>query len=677
MKTGRWTILFIGLFMVFMLTGPVSAADPPAIEWQNVLGNSADDSAFSIRQTADGGYILVGTTVSSGSGSGGYRYANTDVLVIRLDSGGNLVWQKVFGEYADDGGSSIQQTTDGGYILTGYTGTSRYRDVLVLKLDSGGDIQWQKVLGGYAEDSGSGIQQTDDGGYILVGTTASSNSGDVGVNHGSQDIWVVKLDSGGYLQWQKVLGGGDSDSGSGIRQTASGEYILTGYTVSSSTGDVGVNNGRFDVWVVKLDPAGNLQWQNVLGGSAYDYGTGIWPTADGGYVLTGYTSSSNSGDVGENHGANDIWAVRLNSAGDLVWQKLPGGYANDRGYGIQQTDDGGYVLAGYTASSDSGDVGMNHGANDVWVVKLFPDLSALPSTPVTTTPIPSVGQAASTYQVGFDGLSYNADGRNTLDLDLQKARRSMATVAVYSDRVEIYQRAPDGVHVTFKGENFALQGDKITGPVTTADYVTDPVEAPLTPGMVSGSVRASFPSLTQPGMLRTTIGDRPDPSLVDQFRTVMEQNSLAYDTVAYTYDVRKSNMPPAGNAAVTLTLPEQWVNQHGGISAVRIIRVSDTTGMAELVPAIYNGTDKKGMVQFKGISVNGTSVFGLVTLKASKTAQERDPNLTIFPVQQPAISTIMGIISWIIALLQQNPAGVIAIVVTVCAAYAGRLRGMW
>jgi len=136
-------------------------------------------------------------------------------------------------------------------------------------------------------------------------------------------------------------------------------------------------------------------------------------------------------------------------------------------------------------------------------------------------------------------------------------------------------------------------------------------------------------------------------------------------------------MPQTGSASVILTLPESWVNQHGGISAVRIIRVSETTGAAELVPAIFNGTDKKGIMNFRGISVNGTSVFGLVTLKATKAAQEKDPGLTIVPMQQPAIMTIVGIFSWLFGSLQQNPGGFIAIVVTACAAYAGRRRGMW
>jgi hypothetical protein len=737
MKTCRVLPVITGLLLVFMMTCPVSAADAPGIEWQKVLGSSADDFAYSINQTDDGGYIIVGTTRSVGSGGGSYSYENQDILVMKLDSAGNLQWQKVYGEYAEDGASGIQQTTDGGYILVGYTGASRYRDVLVLKLDPAGNLQWQKVLGGNAEDSGSDIQQTADGGYVLIGRTESSNSGDVGPNHGYGDIWVVrlspsgslqwqrlfggsgdergnsirqttdggyiltgdtessnsgnvgsnhgppdvwvaKLDTGGNLEWQKVLGGSARDTGSSIRQTGDGGYILTGVTASGNSGDVGPGYNSPDFWVVKLDSSGNIDWQKVLGGTGVDFGKAIEQTTDGGYILTGYSTSANSGDVGPNHDSCDAWVVKLDPSGIIQWQRQFGGSEVEWGMDIQQTSDGGYVFTGNTLSSNSGDVGQNHGRNDFWVVKLFPDTQPLFPTLVTaTTPIPSVGQATSSYQVGFDGLSYNADGKSTLDLDLAKARRSLATVSVYTDRVEIYQRAPDGVLVTFRGTDFAVKGDRVTGPVKSAYLITDPVQAPLTPGIVSGSVRATIPELTRQGTIKTTIDDRPGPSLIDQFRSFLVQNGLEYGMIAYIYDIRKSNMPRIGSALVNLTLPESWVNQQGGISMIRIIRVSDTTGALELLPVTYAGTDKKGIMHFEGISVNGTSVFGLVTLKATKMAQEKDPGLSIVPMQQPAILTMVGIFSWLLGSLQQNPGGIIAIVVTACAAYAGRRRGMW
>lgn len=792
MKICPWVFVIIALVLFWMLIIPVMAADAPAIQWQKVLGGSLDDIPYSVNQTSDGGYIVVGTTVSGGSGFAGYGYTvpspgsgapiisvtgllagapevayakaqkytirvesatgshtattvsgggssglqNTDILVIKLDSSGNIQWLNVYGSSYDDAGSAIQQTNDGGYVLAGYTGARGTRDVCVLRLDPSGEVVWQNVMGGSWAESASDIHQTDDGGYILVGSAYSSNSGDVGASHGSGDVWVIRLDPSGNVVWQKLLGGYGDDNGYSIRQTRDAGYVLTGSTYSGNSGDVGTNHGSDDVWVVKLDSAGTLQWQKVLGGNAHEAGYGIRQTTDDGYVLIGVTGSSSSGDVGPGHGMGDFWVVKLDTAGSLQWQIVLGGSNVDNGKAIEQTTDGGYILTGYstsdntgdagpthyscdawvvkldpsgsvqwqrqfggssvewgmdiqqtsdggyvftgnTESSNSGDVGLNHGRNDFWVVKLFPDTSLFPSTPVATTQIPSVGEATTTYQIGFDGLRYNADGKSTLDLDLAKARRSRATVTVYTDRVEIYQRAPEGVLMTFRGNNFAVQQDTVTGPVTSADFITDPVRAPLTPGMVSGSVREGFPELTRQGTLKTTVSDRPASTLVDLFRSVLAQNGLEFGLVAYIYDVRKISMPLSGSALVTLTLPEAWVNQHGGISAVRIIRVSETSGIAELVPVRYNGTDTGGMMEFQATSVNGTSVFGLVTLKATKMSQENNPDLTILPMQQPAIMTIAGMFTWFLASVQQNPAGAIAVIASVGAAYAGRKRGMW
>jgi hypothetical protein len=135
----------------------------------------------------------------------------------------------------------------------------------VVKLNPAGDIQWQKVLGGNGVESGRSIYPTTDGGYILTGVTDSDNTGDVGPNHGGSDIWVVKLYQSGDIQWQKVLGGNSVESGRSIQQTAGGEYILTGITDSDNTGDVGPNHGGSAIWLVKLNPVGTIEWQQVLG----------------------------------------------------------------------------------------------------------------------------------------------------------------------------------------------------------------------------------------------------------------------------------------------------------------------------------------------------------------------------------------------------------------------------
>ncbi len=227
-------------------------------------------------------------------------------------------------------------------------------------------IQWQKCLGGTAWDEAYSIQPTTDGGYIVAGTT-TSNDGDVTGNHGGQDVWVVKLSSTCTLQWQKTLGGTGNEYAISIQPTPDGGFIVAGYT-QSTDGDVTGNHGYNDVWVVKLSSTGSLQWQNPLGGTGDDRSYSIQSTPDDGYIVAGYTYSTN-GDVTGNHGYFDTWVVKLSSTGSVQWQKTLGGTGGDSAQSIQSTPDGGYILAGSTGSTN-GDVTGNHGNIDAWVVKL-------------------------------------------------------------------------------------------------------------------------------------------------------------------------------------------------------------------------------------------------------------------------------------------------------------------
>ena len=353
----------------------------PSIDWQKCLGGSVFDQGYSIQQTTDGGYILTGSTASiDGDVSG--NHGRSDAWVVKLTSLGVIQWQKCLGGSLNDHSFSIQQTTDGGYILTGSTasidgdvsGNHGRSDAWVVKLTSLGVIQWQKCLGGSIDDDAYSIQQTSDGGYILTGYTGSNN-GDVSGNHGFMfmDAWVVKLTSLGVIQWQKCLGGSIDDDAYSIQQTSDGGYILTGYT-GSNNGDVSGNHGFMfmDAWVVKLTSLGVIQWQKCLGGSIDDAAYSIQQTSDGGYILTGRTDSID-GDVSGNHGGSDAWVVKLTSLGVIQWQKCLGGSLNDNPYSIQQTTDGGYILTGRTESID-GDVSGNHGGFDIWVVKLSSNL---------------------------------------------------------------------------------------------------------------------------------------------------------------------------------------------------------------------------------------------------------------------------------------------------------------
>ena len=344
-----------------------------SMQWQECLGGNSSDVAYSVQQTSDLGYVLVGATSSSNGDVSG-NHGSSDAWVVKLDSNGALLWQKCLGGSGWDEGRDIQQTTDGGYIVAGVTwsndgnvtGNHGSSDAWVVKLDSKGALLWQKCLGGSGWDEGRDIQQTTDGGYIVAGVTWS-NDGDVSGNHGSSDAWVVKLDSNGSLLWQKCLGGSSSDGANSVQQTRDEGFIVAGET-ESNDGDVSSNHGSSDAWVVKLDSNGSLLWQRCLGGSDNEYAYSVQHTTDGGYIVAGGTWS-NDGDVDGNHGNEDLWMVKLQSNGTMLWQKCLGGSDYEEAHCIIQTKDGGYVAAGYT-QSDNGDVSVSHGGSDAWVVKL-------------------------------------------------------------------------------------------------------------------------------------------------------------------------------------------------------------------------------------------------------------------------------------------------------------------
>jgi len=362
MKHLFWFLFFMG-----------SLAAQPTIQWQIALGGTNYDQGRSIVQTRDNGYITTGYTASINGDVVG-NHGGTDFWVIKLDSLGILQWKKVYGGSDNDWPYSIIQTDDGGYVAVGLTesndgdvsGNHGDKDMWIIKLDSSGTLQWQKTLGGSDWEEAWSVKQTMDGGYILAGRTGSTD-GDVTGLHGYLDYWVVKLNSSGTLEWQKSLGGTGLDLGYSIRQTNEGGYIVVGES-SSQDGDVKNNHGGSDYWVVKLNFEGKIEWQKSLGGSNIDRGNDIRQTRDGGYIAFGQTRSID-GDVTANHGVYDCWVVKLSATGELEWQKALGGSDEDFGQSIQQTIDNGFIATGLSVSVD-GDLTFNYGYSDLWVIKL-------------------------------------------------------------------------------------------------------------------------------------------------------------------------------------------------------------------------------------------------------------------------------------------------------------------
>ncbi len=372
------------LFAATLFTLCPLFAQAPAIQWQNSIGGNSDDDLYSLQQTADGGYILGGTSASNISGDktenslGGYDY-----WVIKLDSTGAIQWQNTIGGDKNDLLFSLQQTTDGGYILGGVsdsdisgdkTENSLGSDYWVIKLDASGGILWQNTIGGGGYDKLFSLQQTTDGGYIVGGTSFSYISGDKTENsNGSSDYWVLKLDASGAIQWQNTIGGNGNDEIESLQQTVDGGYILGGYSDSDISGDKTENSlGGYDYWVMKLNSTGAIQWQNTIGGDTTDYFSTLQQTTDGGFILGGYSKSNISGDKTENSwGNSDFWVVKLDATGVIQWQNTIGGNGKDAIESLQQTADGGYILGGYSDSNISGDKTENSsGLSDYWVIKL-------------------------------------------------------------------------------------------------------------------------------------------------------------------------------------------------------------------------------------------------------------------------------------------------------------------
>jgi hypothetical protein len=244
----------------------------------------------------------------------------------------------------------------------------------VVKLDRTGNQQWQHTFGGTGSEGAQSIIETSEGGYIMAGWT-NSNDGEVigyhvgwGMNIGNIDGWVVRLNRDGKLLWNKAFGGISSDRINSIIQGIDNSYTIAGDTRSNYDGDVGANHGDDDAWTVNIDKEGKILWQKTLGGSDGDMAYFITPTRDGGYVLAGFTSS-NDGDVSGNHGGEDAWVVKLDQGGNKQWQRTLGGSSSDIARAVFQRANGSYVMVGSTGSND-GDVFGQLGAGGAWIVTM-------------------------------------------------------------------------------------------------------------------------------------------------------------------------------------------------------------------------------------------------------------------------------------------------------------------
>jgi len=311
--------------------------------WTRTYGKDKSDEGYFVQQTSDKGYILTGCTYIPDTGG-------IQLWLLKTDESGDTLWTRTYGGKSDDKGLCLQQTNDGGYIVTGYTWSSESRagasDIWLLKTDSLGDTLWTRTYGGADLDWGTHVDQTRDGGYVITGYTRDSGAR-------WYDLWLLKTDASGDTLWTRRYGGRWEDIGECVQETNDGGYVITGVMTVDSTfaGDL----LEMGLWLLKTDSLGDTVWTRTYGGWEFNaYGHYVQETHDGGYIVTGWMRSSEQWD--------NVWLLKTDAEGDTLWTRSYGGRKSDEGYCVQQTDDGGYIITGSTES-------FGAGLSDLWLIK--------------------------------------------------------------------------------------------------------------------------------------------------------------------------------------------------------------------------------------------------------------------------------------------------------------------
>jgi len=354
--------------------------------WDKTFGGTSSDQARSVVSTSDGGYLLVGNSQSGATGdkSQGNQGSN-DYWAVKIDGNGNKVWDKTYGGTSDDVAQSVVSTSDWGYLLVGYSSSGAggdksqnsqgSNDYWAVKIDGNGNKVWDKTFGGTSSDVAQSVVTTTDGGYLLVGYSYSGATGDKSHNsQGGNDYWAVKIDGNGNKVWDKTFGGTSFEEANSVVSSGDGGYLLVGYSQSVAGGDKSQNSqGAYDYWAVKIDGNGNKVWDKTFGGTSNDYARSVVSTSDGGYLLVGNSGSGATGDKSQNYkGGTDYWVVKIDGNGNKVWDNTLGGTGGDYAQSVVSTSDGGYLLVGYSKSVASWDKSQaNHSNNeDYWVLKI-------------------------------------------------------------------------------------------------------------------------------------------------------------------------------------------------------------------------------------------------------------------------------------------------------------------
>ena len=378
-------ILILGIIFFFsctkedIVTNPEQVIILGVLDFTTTMGGSKNDVYKSIANTTDGGYVILGYTQSKDGDISTKLTEDFDFWVLKFSADNTLLWSKTFGGSKDDRGEDIITTKDGGFALLGYsqstdndvTSNAGSKDFWVLKLTSSGTLSWQKNFGFLGSDYGTTLLETNDNGYLITGVldvTASNGQGNSRSTqrHAGGDIWAIKLNNSGVLEWSKYYGGSFTDIPLGVVKTIDNGFIIAGSS-DSADGDITNNKGGYDFWILKIEANGTVVWGKNFGGSEIDEASAITQTNDGNFIVVGDTRSSDK-DVSNNNGAADLWMLKISQEGILIWEKTFGGTSFDVGRSISRTQDNGFIISGSSRSLDANF--NNQGQNDALIIKV-------------------------------------------------------------------------------------------------------------------------------------------------------------------------------------------------------------------------------------------------------------------------------------------------------------------
>jgi hypothetical protein len=342
--------------------------------WSRNIGGSEEDVLTKILPTSDGGYLVGGTTRSANFDIKDRKHSSYESWITKLDAGGNVKWTKTYGGNFTDKFVSMVLTKDDGAVVLSISnsedgdivGHKWTYDYWLMRINSAGNIVWQRVYGGSNEDEPAEIMNTPDGGFILTGNSASDD-GDLDNNHGFLDVWALKLNNFGDVEWSKAYGGKSVDGGRYGLPTKDGGYL---FAAVSKSGDIDVTNakGDYDLWMVKTNRTGEIEWEKSYGSAQNEWmpKIKILESMEGGYTIMGSTYS-NTGDIaGKSKGGSNIWILKITETGDIQWSELYGEQRDDFAANIYQLPDYTYMIGGTLAGRNP--VGWTYG--DFWLFKI-------------------------------------------------------------------------------------------------------------------------------------------------------------------------------------------------------------------------------------------------------------------------------------------------------------------